>query len=109
MNPSKQPELMRAFQRDEEIRLTLRSSLLEALETFIKYRNILKWEDELLLTADLFYFGVTTLKGSQTLGEEYCGIAPRVDGVFPRPLRRILLGMLSIVAPYLIKKVIRKY
>ena len=71
-----QPEILRAYQRDEEYKLMLRYLVMEALEVFIKYRTLSKYDAEIKMGSDFLYYVLTTIRGKQTLGEEYCSIIP---------------------------------
>ncbi|EPQ10800.1 Peroxisome biogenesis factor 10 [Myotis brandtii] len=56
----------------------------------------LEWRKELELLSDVAYFGLTTLAGYQTLGEEYVGLiqvdpSRRQVAALPEPQRRALL------------------
>lgn len=73
---SKQPELLRAYQRDEEYKSFLRYSVIESLEVFINYRILNKYDAEIRCVADFIYYLVTTISKKQTLGEGYCSIVP---------------------------------
>ncbi len=73
---SRQPEILRAYQRDEEYKMILRYLLLESLEVFVHYRSLSKYDAEIKMTSDFLYYFLTTIKGKQTLGEEYCSIIP---------------------------------
>ncbi|KFO31774.1 Peroxisome biogenesis factor 10 [Fukomys damarensis] len=66
----------------------------------------LEWRREIELLSDIAYFGLTTLAGYQTLGEEYVGIVqvdPSQQHV-PSRLRRSMLVTLHTVLPYLLDK-----
>ncbi|EHB00346.1 Peroxisome biogenesis factor 10 [Heterocephalus glaber] len=66
----------------------------------------LEWRKEIELLSDVAYFGLTTLAGYQTLGEEYVGIVqvdPSQQRV-PSRLRRSVLVTLHAVLPYLLDK-----
>ncbi|XP_029085666.1 peroxisome biogenesis factor 10 isoform X2 [Monodon monoceros] len=66
----------------------------------------LEWRREVELVSDVAYFGLTTLAGYQTLGEEYVSIL-QVDptqGRVPSRLRRGILVALHTVLPYLLDK-----
>nr|XP_010955940.1 peroxisome biogenesis factor 10 [Camelus bactrianus] len=66
----------------------------------------LEWRKEIELLSDVAYFGLTTLAGYQTLGEEYVGIV-QVDpsqSRVPSRLRRGVLVALHTVLPYLLDK-----
>ncbi|ELR61338.1 Peroxisome biogenesis factor 10, partial [Bos mutus] len=66
----------------------------------------LEWRREVELVSDLAYFGLTTLAGYQTLGEEYVSVVqvgPSQRHV-PSRLRRGILVALHTVLPYLLDK-----
>uniref|UniRef100_G1Q7A4 Peroxisome biogenesis factor 10 n=1 Tax=Myotis lucifugus TaxID=59463 RepID=G1Q7A4_MYOLU len=66
----------------------------------------LEWRKELELLSDVAYFGLTTLAGYQTLGEEYVGLI-QVDPSrrqVPLRLRRGVLVALHTVLPYVLDK-----
>ncbi len=54
----------------------LRFLLLESMEVFVKYRVITQYDAEIKMGSDLLYYLLTTIRGKQTLGEEYCSIVP---------------------------------
>ncbi|XP_023070914.1 peroxisome biogenesis factor 10 isoform X4 [Piliocolobus tephrosceles] len=69
-------------------------------------RKWLEWRKEVELLSDVAYFGLTTLAGYQTLGEEYVSII-QVDPSqtrVPSWLRRGVLVTLHAVLPYLLDK-----
>ncbi len=74
MSGELQPEMMRAFARDEDFKSHLCFKLVETLEVFVNYRLLSKWDEELKVVAELIYFAFTTLRSKPTLGEEYCEI-----------------------------------
>ena len=46
------------------------------MEVFVKYRVITQYDAEIKMGSDLLYYLLTTIRGKQTLGEEYCSIVP---------------------------------
>ncbi|XP_015764687.1 PREDICTED: peroxisome biogenesis factor 10-like [Acropora digitifera] len=83
---------------------------LESLSSFQGPFSWIKWKTELELLADFLYFGLTTISGFQTLGEEYCNIV-QVDHTrrkVPPLLRRGSLVFLYVFGPYVIEKVLAK-
>ncbi|KAG8505476.1 Peroxisome biogenesis factor 10 [Galemys pyrenaicus] len=100
------PEVVRAAQKDDHYRGGLRSAAGSALHSLAGARKWLEWRKELELLSDVAYFGLTTLAGYQTLGEEYVGIV-QVDPSgrrVPSGPRRGLLLALHTVLPYLLDK-----
>ncbi|XP_055984428.1 peroxisome biogenesis factor 10 [Sorex fumeus] len=103
-------EVVRAAQKDDHYRGGLRSAAGGAVHGLAGARRWLEWRRELELLADVAYFGLTTLAGYQTLGEEYVGIV-QVDPSrrrVPSPLRRGLLVALHCVLPYLLGRALQQ-
>ncbi|XP_036163351.1 peroxisome biogenesis factor 10 [Myotis myotis] len=100
------PEVVRAAQKDDYYRGGLRSAAGSALHSLAGARKWLEWRKELELLSDVAYFGLTTLAGYQTLGEEYVGLI-QVDPSrrqVPQRLRRGVLVALHTVLPYVLDK-----
>ncbi|XP_046280425.1 peroxisome biogenesis factor 10 isoform X3 [Marmota monax] len=100
------PEVIRAAQKDEYYRGGLRSAAGGALHSLAGAKKWLEWRKEIELLSDIAYFGLTTLAGYQTLGEEYVGII-QVDPSqrhVPSRLRRCMLVTFHAVLPYLLDK-----
>ncbi|XP_049631324.1 peroxisome biogenesis factor 10 isoform X2 [Suncus etruscus] len=96
------PEVVRAAQKDEHYRSALRSAAGGAVHSLAGARRWLEWRRELELLADAAYFGLTTLAGFQTLGEEYVGVVQVERGGrrVPSAARRALLVALHCLLPY---------
>ncbi|XP_055471267.1 peroxisome biogenesis factor 10 [Psammomys obesus] len=100
------PEVIRAAQKDEYYLGGLRSAAGAALHSLAGAKKWLEWRKEIELLSDIAYFGLTTIAGYQTLGEEYVGILqvdPSQQRV-PSRLRRGVLVALHAVLPYLLDK-----
>ncbi|XP_059944822.1 peroxisome biogenesis factor 10 isoform X4 [Mesoplodon densirostris] len=100
------PEVVRAAQKDDYYRGGLRSAAGGTLHSLAGAKKWLEWRREIELVSDVAYFGLTTLAGYQTLGEEYVSIL-QVDptqGRVPARLRRGILVALHTVLPYLLDK-----
>ncbi|GAA5841570.1 hypothetical protein JCM9279_000691 [Rhodotorula babjevae] len=69
-----QPEIVRANQKDLYYLSQLGERIEDVARSFLGTRWLQKWGKELSQGSRLAYFGLTTLLGSQTLGEEYCDI-----------------------------------
>ncbi|XP_023981434.1 peroxisome biogenesis factor 10 [Physeter macrocephalus] len=98
------PEVVRAAQKDDYYRGRLRSAAGGALHSLAGAKKWLEWRREIELVSDVAYFGLTTLAGYQTLGEEYVSLV-QVDptqGRVPSRLRRGVLVALHTVLPYLL-------
>ncbi|XP_038189009.1 peroxisome biogenesis factor 10 isoform X1 [Arvicola amphibius] len=100
------PEVIRAAQKDDYYLGGLRSAAGGALHSLAGAKKWLEWRKEIELLSDIAYFGLTTIAGYQTLGEEYVGIVqvdPSQQRV-PSRLRRGVLVALHAVLPYLLDK-----
>ncbi|KAM4873563.1 peroxisome biogenesis factor 10 isoform 1-T1 [Thomomys bottae] len=99
-------EVIRSAQKDEQYRGGLRGAAGGAVHSLAGAKKWLEWRKELELLSDVAYFGLTTVAGYQTLGEEYVGIV-QVDPSqrrVPSRLRRGVLVTLHAVLPYLLDK-----
>ncbi|KAK2504313.1 hypothetical protein MC885_011286 [Smutsia gigantea] len=100
------PEVVRAAQKDDYYRGGLRTAAGGALHSLAGAKRWLECRREVELLSDVAYFGLTTLAGYQTLGEEYVGVI-QVDpsqSRVPSRLRRSVLITLHAVLPYLLDK-----
>ncbi|KAL1776371.1 peroxisome biogenesis factor 10 [Sigmodon hispidus] len=100
------PEVIRAAQKDDYYLGGLRSAAGGALHSLAGAKKWLEWRKEIELLSDIAYFGLTTIAGYQTLGEEYVGII-QVDPSHqrvPSRLRRGVLVALHAILPYLLEK-----
>jgi peroxin-10 len=96
--------------------MILRYLLLESLEVFVHYRTLSKYDAEIKMTSDFLYYFLTTIRGKQTLGEEYCSIIPvkanpkqKLKEAFPSLGRRLFLCLLNVLGPYAVQKLLRKF
>ncbi|XP_048206051.1 peroxisome biogenesis factor 10 [Perognathus longimembris pacificus] len=99
-------EVIRSAQKDEHYRGGLRGAAGGAVHSLAGAKKWLEWRKELELLSDVAYFGLTTVAGYQTLGEEYVGLI-QVDPSqrrVPSRLRRGVLVVLHAVLPYLLDK-----
>jgi len=105
-----QPELVRSNQKDVYYLGFLREGVGQIYRNFRGPFSWIKWKAELELLADICYFGLTTISGFQTLGEEYCNVV-QVDHSktrVPLTLRRGSLVLLYVFGPYIIEKALSK-
>jgi peroxin-10 len=77
------PDILRAAQKDEHYLKFLRNEFLEHAKSFFGARFQMKYTLPLIYVSDLIYHSVTTLQGSQTLGEEYADIIAVYNNVKP--------------------------
>ena len=118
---SEQPEIIRLNQQDDYYQNYLKSKIIEALEIFmpwlLSYRVLSRNEDLLKMISAVVYYGLTTLRSSQTLGEEYTNLAQyneKDKGVnwqnFPNisRTRKIMFVFFAAVFPFISQKVFKK-
>ncbi|XP_049608103.1 peroxisome biogenesis factor 10 [Syngnathus scovelli] len=106
--PANQSQLIRAGQKDEFYQTFLRNSANETFQTLAGSKRWLDWRKEIELLSDVAYFGLTTLIGYQTLGEEYVNII-QVDPSkrrIPSPARRGLFVFCHTLLPYVLDKLL---
>ncbi|CDS04176.1 hypothetical protein LRAMOSA07131 [Lichtheimia ramosa] len=72
-------------------------------QQFLGSRMQHQWQKEINTFSDFCYYGLTTLLGTQTLGEEYCDLAQvdRYAQGFPGILRRASLVFAHTLLPYI--------
>ncbi|KAL8280405.1 hypothetical protein RQP46_007053 [Phenoliferia psychrophenolica] len=101
-----QPEIVRANQKDLYYLGQLTERFEDVSRSLLGTRWLQTWSKELSQGSRLAYFGLTTLLGSQTLGEEYCDIMQYSvkSRKPPTARRRALLLSLHILLPYIISK-----
>jgi len=127
-NPSKaryvfsdEPEIIRQNQQDDYFQGYLKSKVVDALEIFtpwlINYRLISRNEDIIKMITGLLYYSLTTLRSTQTLGEEYSKLAqynPNYKGVtwqnYPNitKTRKVMFVLFASVFPVISERVIKK-
>ena len=102
------PELVRSTQKDRFYSNYINTLLSEISRQALPIRFWLQWQRELQLLAELAYYGLTTVFGNQTLGEEYCNTVqigpskPRFAA--PGFIKRTLAILIQVVGPYAVEK-----
>ncbi|GAA5884853.1 hypothetical protein JCM6882_007124 [Rhodosporidiobolus microsporus] len=101
-----QPELVRANQKDLYYLSQLTERIEDVSRALLGTRWLQKWSKELQQGSKVAYFGLTTLLGSQTLGEEYCDVMQfqRRDRRPPSFPRRAALVALHTLFPYFLAR-----
>ena len=107
--PAGAPELVRCNQKDRFYTDHLTSILSDISRQVLPLRVWLRWQRELQLLAEVGYYGLTTLIGNQTLGEEYCNIIQTGPPMAARSVaagffRRFLSVMLQTLGLYMVEK-----
>lgn len=105
------PEHIRSSQKDRYYSGYLTTLLSDMTQPYIPRQYWLHWYRELQLIAELIYYGLTTVTGHQTLGEEYCNIIQVVptatDPVVPGIGRRLAHVILHVLGRYGLEKGLR--
>lgn len=110
LSPGHQAEIIRSNQKDEYYLSYLRASLSDVIHTWLGPRLWMSWQREVDVAADLLYFGLTTLGGYQTLGEEYVSLI-QTDPTrrqVPTLLRRMLMVGLQVFSPYILQSLLTR-
>ncbi|PIA17030.1 hypothetical protein COEREDRAFT_80748, partial [Coemansia reversa NRRL 1564] len=91
-----QPDIVRATQKDLFYEQRLRQQMAELIQERWGTRRYTQHREAIDACCSALYHGLTTLAGSQTLGEEYCGTLQMVaPGMRPSFIRRLLLVALQ--------------
>ena len=104
------PELVRSNQKDRFYAEHIHGLLSDITRQFLPLRWWLNWQREVQLAAEIAYYGLTTVLGNQTLGEEYCNTvqvgSPDHSNkhAVPGAIRRSMAIAAQIFGPYLIEK-----
>ncbi|KHJ36180.1 putative peroxisome biosynthesis protein (peroxin-10) [Erysiphe necator] len=105
------PDVIRAFQKDiffQDVIFDQFSSLLRRL----KGAHLLHaYISQVKTFSELFYLGLTTFIGNQTLGEEYCNIVQIEDTTLKLPAfsRRLGYILTSTFGPYILNKILPRF
>ncbi|PTB65424.1 hypothetical protein BBK36DRAFT_1135797 [Trichoderma citrinoviride] len=101
------PDIVRSHQKDAYFTGNLANSLTDLHRRLFGARSAHALAPELRTAASLLYFGLTTLPGHRTLGEEYCDLV-QVDAG-PRGARLVSLPSLPSRAAYIAGTIILPY
>ncbi|TPX35313.1 hypothetical protein SmJEL517_g02310 [Synchytrium microbalum] len=101
-----QPDIIRANQKDMMSILSLKEQFHSICRTWLGIRTHMKYQTEVSLLADFCYYALTTLSGTQTLGEEYCDIMQITEGslTVPSRLRQTFLVVAHVFLPYAVEQ-----
>ncbi|KAF7310510.1 Peroxisome assembly protein PER8 [Mycena chlorophos] len=105
--PAQQAQIIRANQRDLYHVSALKEQFESVLRTWLGTRWLSRWEKEVDLLVKLVYYGLTTVRATQTLGEEYTDIWQYSSfhrAVPPPPLMRAALVLLPTLPGYLVAR-----
>ncbi|KAI9473819.1 MAG: Pex12 amino terminal region-domain-containing protein [Benjaminiella poitrasii] len=98
-----QPDIIRANQKDVYYQTILQEQMTRVAQQFFGARRQHVWQKEINTIADICYYGLTTLLGTQTLGEEYCDLVQIDDRhqTYPGLMRRFVLVFVQALLPYI--------
>ncbi|KAJ2003779.1 peroxisome biogenesis factor 10 [Coemansia thaxteri] len=93
---SGQPDIVRSTQKDLFYQQRLQSQLADIVQQTKGTRYYAAHQKDVEAASKAIYYGLTTLTGAQTLGEEYCGIL-QIDKhqLYPSLGRRFLMVLLQ--------------
>jgi len=105
-----QPSIVLAAQKDAHYRKEMRESFLQAADAVLGPHMSVAALPEIKLLAELAYFGLTTLRGRQTPGEEYCDVflVKKSQGggmALPPFSSRLILLITAVLLPYVGKRI----
>ncbi|KAH8120471.1 hypothetical protein DFH11DRAFT_1560201, partial [Phellopilus nigrolimitatus] len=103
---AQQAQTIRANQRDLFYVFSLREQAENVLRTWLGNRWLSRWDKEVELFSKLLYYGLTTGRAVQTLGEEYTNLwqSSVVDRGFPSARRRAALVFLPAFPAYVFSR-----
>ncbi|KAI8984639.1 Pex12 amino terminal region-domain-containing protein [Mycotypha africana] len=98
-----QPDIIRANQKDVYYQTILQEQMTRVAQQFFGTRRQHLWQKEINTISDFCYYALTTLLGTQTLGEEYCELVQISDSsqTYPRFFRRFSLVFIQTLLPYI--------
>ncbi|CAG8549054.1 10043_t:CDS:2, partial [Acaulospora morrowiae] len=105
-----QPDIIISNQKDVYYQKVLEEQFSEVFRILFGTRKQHLYQKEVNLMSDLFYFCLTTLLGTQTLGEEYCDIMQISESTKKVPIirKRATLIFWHVIFPYFYTKGINK-
>ncbi|KAJ2702904.1 peroxisome biogenesis factor 10 [Coemansia sp. IMI 209128] len=104
---SGQPDIVRSTQKDLFYQQRLQSQLADVVQQAKGTRYYAAHQTQVKVASKALYYGLTTLTGTQTLGEEYCGIL-QIDErqLYPTLGRRFLMVVLQTGAGFGVARVL---
>ncbi|KAB8337206.1 hypothetical protein FH972_021508 [Carpinus fangiana] len=102
------PDIIRSNQKDAYFQAVLLEQLGDIVRKIYGSRFLHNYTTEARTAADLLYYGLTTLVGNRTLGEEYCDIVQVEDDTLRLPAisRRAGYILTTILLPYGLNRVL---
>jgi peroxin-10 len=102
--PATPADILRATQKDEYYLSLLRRAISDNFKMYFGTRVHVQFATRLKYLADLLYFSLTTLTGSQTLGEEYSDILLVERNKKLGWVKRLLSVLSYVFGSYLLKR-----
>ncbi|KAG6814444.1 hypothetical protein H0H92_007448 [Tricholoma furcatifolium] len=102
---AQQAQIIRANQRDLFHVSSLKEQTESALRSWLGTRWLTRWDKEVDLLVKLAYYGATTGRAMQTLGEEYTDIWQSSVQTPPSPQRRTSLILLPTLSAYILGRI----
>ncbi|KAJ1982324.1 peroxisome biogenesis factor 10 [Dimargaris xerosporica] len=98
---SAQPDIIRANQKDLYYQAILTDKMKNVVQQHLGTRFVIRYHNLFKPLSNFTYYALTTIQGSQTLGEEYCSILQISAGsqTYPSLLRRTALVLLHTLGP----------
>lgn len=105
--PAAQPEIVRAYQKDVYYRDILRAQLSDVVRGLLGTRVLHTHADAVTLVAGLAYYALSSLGGTQTLGEEYVNamMVESKSGRITALKRRSVFIALHVLAPFILARI----
>ena len=110
LSPASTAELVRSNQKDRYYSSHLGTLTADIIDPYIPRKYWLRWQREIQLVGELMYYGLTTIRGNQTLGEEYTNTVQVVTSPVtkaysvPGITRRVLSICLQVFGRYMIER-----
>ncbi|KAJ3802597.1 Pex12 amino terminal region-domain-containing protein [Lentinula aff. detonsa] len=101
---AQQAQIIRAHQRDLYHVSLLREQAENTARAWLGTRRLTRWDKELELLVKLLYYGLTTGRATQTLGEEYTDIWQYSTTIPPSRLTRAALVLLPSLPAYILSR-----
>lgn len=104
-SPADQPDIVRAAQKDDFYKRVFNEQCYDLFSRVFGPRMSMNKQIEVKLLTDACYYGLNTLIGTQTLGEEYCDILQVKYPVrLPTLWERVALIFCHVFAPYIAER-----
>jgi len=95
------PDIVRSHQKDDYYVTMLNKKVEDVVALLVGPSSVLRQREELRLVTRIVYYAINTLRGIQTLGEEYCDIqlVSSSGEYLASPAQRLMLVVIGAVCP----------